>query len=171
MFGIKTRIRRLLGSPLPAPHEPGPPEPADPMERLKAKGPYALSVAEAVKLARQHSREELRAEFADDPVLGNYVVNLWEHATRQTHLTTYPWKVVIPMSDVCNATCTFCNSWLRGVKVLKPEDVRRFEPVLRHALELGLEGHGEPLVNPHFEEVVNEFHKIIDPRCRKYMIT
>jgi hypothetical protein len=162
MFSLKNRLRRLLRR---EPRQRGP------MTRLKKNGPYALSLAEATALVRRYSDDELRAKFRRDPVLCNYLVNLWEYATRQTHLTTYPWKVVVPISDVCNATCTFCNSWLRGVQVLKPEDVQRFEPVLRHALELGLEGHGEPLVNPHFEQVVHELNKVIDPRCRKYMIT
>ncbi|HEX5271588.1 MAG TPA: radical SAM protein [Gemmataceae bacterium] len=162
MFSLKRRLRRLW---------PRKRRPLDPVTRLKKEGPLALSVADAVAVARGRSPDELRAMFAGDPWLTNYVVNLWEYATRQTHLTTYPWKVVIPMSDVCNATCTFCNSWLRGVQVLKPDDVRRFKDVLRYAVQLGLEGHGEPLVNPHFEEVVNEFSKIVDPRCRKYMIT
>src|SRR5262249_14936779 len=82
------------------------------LERVKRFGPSKLPPEFGPKVLRRFSREELRAFFADDPYLSNYVVNLWEAATRQTVLTTYPWKVAIPISDVCNATCTFCNSWL-----------------------------------------------------------
>jgi sulfatase maturation enzyme AslB (radical SAM superfamily) len=124
-----------------------------------------------MSLVRRFSRDELRAAYAHDPLMSNYVVNHWEFATGETTLTTYPWRVVVPVSDVCNATCTFCNSWLRGIRTLDLLELDRFEAVLRHAAEIGLEGHGEPLVHPEIETLLTRLAEIVDPRCWKYMIT
>jgi len=122
-------------------------------------------------LVQQFSRDELRAAFQHDELLSNYVVNHWEFATGEAVLTTYPWKIVVPISDVCNATCTFCNSWLRGVRTLGLDELDRFSVVLRHAAEIGLEGHGEPLVHPEIGELIRRLTEIVDPRCWKYLIT
>jgi hypothetical protein len=124
-----------------------------------------------MKLVRRFSREELQRAFRHDPFLANYVVSHWEFAAGETVLTTYPWKVVIPISDVCNATCTFCNSWLRGVRTLNLADVERFAPLLRHAAEIGLEGHGEPLIHPQIEALIQRLTELVDRRCWKYLIT
>jgi hypothetical protein len=126
---------------------------------------------ELMRHVRRFSRDELRAAFTRDPFLSNYVVNHWEFAAGETILTTYPWRVVVPISDVCNATCTFCNSWLRGVRTLRLEELDRFAEVLRHAAEIGLEGHGEPLVHPEIETLIHRLTEIVDPRCFKYIIT
>src|SRR5262245_10750707 len=131
----------------------------------------SIKTDQLMKLVRRFTREELRAAFEHDPFLSNYVVNHWEFAHAETVLTTYPWKVVLPISDVCNATCTFCNSWLRGVRTLKVDELDRFAVVLRHAAEVGLEGHGEPLVHPEIDTVIQRLTEIVDPRCWKYIIT
>jgi len=133
--------------------------------------PYQASRGEIVELVRPHSREQIRETFAHDPFLANFLVNHWEFAHGVPECTSYPWNVVIPVSDVCNASCSFCNAWLRGKRLLKLEELDRFEPLIRHAAMLGLEGHGEPLVHPEFEAIVERLHQHADPRCRKYIIT
>jgi hypothetical protein len=49
--------------------------------------------------------------------------------------------------------------------------VEGFAPVLRHAKLLGLAGHGEPLVHPKCEALLEKFAEILDPRCQSYIIT
>jgi hypothetical protein len=133
--------------------------------------PYQAARGEIIELVRPHTREELRQKFASDPLLANFLVNHWEFAHGVAECTSYPWNVVIPISDVCNASCSFCNAWLRGKRLLRLEELDRFEPLLRHAAMLGLEGHGEPLVHPQFEQIVRRLQDMIDPRCRSYIIT
>src|SRR5262249_30360418 len=130
-----------------------------------------IKTDQLMKFVRRFSREDLRAAFKNDPFLSNYVVNHWEFANGETVLTTYPWKVALPISDVCNATCTFCSSWLRGLRTLKLEELDRFAVVLRHAAEVGFEGHGEPLVHPEIETLILRLTEILDRRCMKYIIT
>jgi hypothetical protein len=60
---------------------------------------------------------------------------------------------------------------LRGRRLLELGEIDRFDPVIRHAAMIGLEGHGEPLVHPQFEEIVQKLKGMMDPRCRTYIIT
>src|SRR5687767_14237505 len=64
---------------------------------------------------RRYDREALRAYYLRQPVEGadvwaNYVVNLWEYEHGVEDLTSHPWNITMPMTEVCNATCTFCSS-------------------------------------------------------------
>lgn len=117
------------------------------------------------------SREEIEREYADDPFFRNYCLNLWEYTRGVDVLTTYPWNVTLPLADLCNARCTFCTSWLAGRNVLTMEQFRRYEEVLRYAYVVGLQGHGEPLVNPHIDAILDRLAEILDPRASCYIIT
>jgi pyruvate-formate lyase-activating enzyme len=144
----------------------------DTIERLAAaSNPYAVTRTDLVDAVRLFTRQELAARFADDKLLANFVLNHWEFAHGIDTLSTYPWNVVIPISDVCNARCTFCNSWLRGKRLLKLADLERFSPVLRTAAMISLEGHGEPLVHPQFDEIARKLRETVDRRCRFSIIT
>ncbi|MHB9030805.1 MAG: radical SAM protein [Candidatus Latescibacterota bacterium] len=129
-----------------------------------------ISQEQLYKEIDECSPEILRSLFFDR-WYENYIVNLWEYRTGQSVLTSYPWNVAIPISDRCNAKCPFCNSWFRGERYLKPEELERFAPVLRYAKLFGLQGHGEPLYNPHIEEILGRLGAILDSRCRIYLIT
>ncbi len=107
----------------------------------------------------------------DDPWLLNYLTNLWEYNHGVTTLTSYPWNVCLPLVDVCNAACTFCNSWLRGRRWMGLDELENFAPIVRNAKLLGLAGHGEPLIHPEFEALSRRFSELIDRRCGVYLIT
>lgn len=127
--------------------------------------------AEYEKLVESYSKEMLQEFFKDDPWFANYIVNIWEFVHGETVLTTYPWNICIPIADTCNATCLFCNSWIRGKRQLNPDESRNFLPLLRNARFLGFAGHGEPLIHTQFEKIALQIHKDIDPRCSIYLVT
>lgn len=116
-------------------------------------------------------KEEIERRFADDDYLRNYHLNIWEYKTGQTVLESYPWHVTLPVADLCNARCTFCNSWLWGKNVLHPDQVDHFAPLLRYAKLVGLHGHGEPLVNPYLEQIIHKVSESMDPRGAAFVIT
>lgn len=88
-------------------------------------------------------------------MLANFVLNLWEWAHGKSSLESLPWNVSLPISDVCNARCSFCTSWLEGRKQLTLDQLETFEPVLRTAVYVGLIGHGEPLSHPRLGEIAD----------------
>ncbi|HEC43394.1 MAG TPA: radical SAM protein [Bacteroides sp.] len=122
-------------------------------------------------LISEYSREVLRDYFKDDPWFSNYIVNIWEYVNGETELTTYPWNVCIPIADTCNATCPFCNSWIRGTRQLNLDEYANFLPLLKNAKLFGLAGHGEPLMHTEFEKLAIQIHEIVDPRCHLFLIT
>lgn len=141
-------------------------------ERLKALyNPYQYIRDDLVEMVTPFSRDEIKEILGHDPYLLNFALNHWEFAHGVDTLETYPWNVVIPISDLCNASCTFCNSWLRGRKLLEMRELDNFQEVLPYAAMIGLEGHGEPLIHPKFRQIVTKLAELIDPRCRSYIIT
>ena len=117
------------------------------------------------------SREEVRSLFAWDPLISNLLLNIWEYVHAVAELDSYPWNISLPVADICNARCTFCTSWLEGRKVLPIEKLESFSPVLKHAIYVGLVGHGEPLAHPHFSELCGVLKKFLDVRSTCYTIT
>lgn len=116
-------------------------------------------------------REQIRTVYGDDPFLHNFYLNLFEYKTAQITLESYPWHLAMPIADICNAQCTFCNAWLYGRGVLTPDQLDRFTPLLPYARDIGLHGHGEPLVNPHLDEILARMSTFRDPRSRAFVIT
>jgi pyruvate-formate lyase-activating enzyme len=132
---------------------------------------YAVTDDRLCSVMRGLSHAEVSRLHRKDPWLRNYYLNWWEYATGQTVLESYPWNVSLPFADVCNAKCTFCDSWLRGEGMLRPEHLDRFAEVLPHAVLLGIQGHGEPLANPHIDEILTRLSEILDRRCSAFVIT
>ena len=126
---------------------------------------------------RRYDREELRQyylrqETKGAEVFANYVVSLWEYERGVAEITSYPWKVAIPMTDVCNAKCTFCTAPLvPDPQWLKVEEVEYFADALRYAIEVDLQGLGEPTAHPQFEAIAEEIEKFINPVARLGIIT
>ena len=115
--------------------------------------------------------EEVLGLFPEDRLLSNFLLNLWEWGHGQTTLKSMPWNVSLPISDVCNARCSFCTSWFDGKKQLTLEQLEQFEPVLRTAVYVGLVGHGEPLSHPRLGEITDRLAEYLDPRSGTYTIT
>ncbi|HEC43395.1 MAG TPA: radical SAM protein, partial [Bacteroides sp.] len=131
---------------------------------------YSLTEYEKI-VASFSSKEVLQDFFKTDPWFANYIINIWEYVHGETVLSTYPWRVCIPIADTCNAACPFCNSWILGTRQLNLDESANFLPLLRNAKLLGLAGHGEPLIHTEFEKIARQFHEILDPRCVLYLIT
>jgi pyruvate-formate lyase-activating enzyme len=119
----------------------------------------------------RYPKSAVKKAFAKDRWLCNYMLNLWECETGADVLETYPWNIALPIADICNARCTFCNSWLAGTAVLKPEQLTPFLEVLPYARLIGIQGHGEPLANPHIETILDHISRVVDPRANGYIIT
>lgn len=117
------------------------------------------------------SLDEVRELFPADRMLSNFLLNIWEWAHGQSSLRSLPWNVSLPISDVCNARCTFCTSWLEGKQQLTLEQLEKFEPVLRTAVYVGLIGHGEPFSHPRLGEIADRLSEYLDPRSASYTIT
>lgn len=110
-------------------------------------------------------------QLASDPWLANYALNVWEEAQQIDVLRSYPWKVALPIADLCNARCTFCTSWLAGRKVLSLDQLERYTEVLPFARSIGLQGHGEPLANPHIDAILKRLAEVTDRRATSYIIS
>src|SRR5262245_22425109 len=115
--------------------------------------------------------DDIRALFRDDPMLSNFVLNLWECVHGVSEPQSRPWNISLPISDLCNARCTFCTSWLHGRKMLTLKELEKFEPVFRTAVYVGLIGHGEPLAHPGLGEIADRLGEYLDPRAASYTIT
>ncbi|HEY1307977.1 MAG TPA: radical SAM protein [Vicinamibacterales bacterium] len=115
--------------------------------------------------------EQVTGLFPQDRLLHNFVLNIWEWAHGCIELTSLPWSVSLPISDVCNARCTFCTSWLDGRKQLTLEQLDQFAPVLRTAVYVGLVGHGEPLSHPQLGDIADRLAEYLDRRAASYTIT
>jgi len=115
--------------------------------------------------------DEVLSLFPDDRLLSNFVLNLWEWGHGKTTLQSLPWNISLPISDVCNARCSFCTSWLDGRHQLTLEQLETFEPVLRTAIYVGLIGHGEPLSHPRLGEIADRLADYLDRRAASYTIT
>jgi len=107
----------------------------------------------------------------EDKVFSNYFLNLWEYAHGETILESYPWNIAIPIADLCNAKCTFCNSWLNGTDVTSDKDLDVYEEPIKHARIITLQGHGEPLVNPYIDTILEKIASWTSTRCRTSIIT
>jgi hypothetical protein len=153
--------------------------PLDRVRSLEELSPHPLVYERSAFMEhiRRYDREALRTYYACQPVDGaqvwaNYVVNLWEYEHGVEEVTSYPWNITIPMTEVCNATCTFCSSPLvPNPKALAVPEIRHFGGVLRHALRVSLQGLGEPLAHPHFEEIAEEIKKYLSPVAQVEIIT
>ncbi len=123
----------------------------------------------------RYDREELREHYRRQPlgeVYANYVVNLWEYEHGVETLTSRPWNITIPMTEVCNAVCTFCSAPLvPAPKALAVGEIAHFAEALRHAVRVSLQGLGEPLAHPQFEAVVEEIRRHLNPVAEMEMIT
>ncbi len=119
----------------------------------------------------QFGPEEIQDILNDDLWLKNLMMNYWEFAVGKTSVTTIPWDICIPISDVCNARCTFCTSWLEGKEQISLQQLDRFEPILRFGRKVGLAGHGEPLSHPNIIDILDRITCWIDPRANCYVIT
>ncbi|SEE10162.1 Radical SAM superfamily protein [Rhizobiales bacterium GAS188] len=117
------------------------------------------------------SDQEISALFDRDPWLWNLVMSMWEYANGKTRLTTYPWNISLPIADICNARCIFCTSWLEGRELISLEQIDALDEAIRHALYLGLVGHGEPMAHPKFKEIADKLSRLIDRRATLYTIT
>lgn len=133
--------------------------------------PYDFTRDELVEMVTPLDKEDIKELFKHDRFIQNFALSHWEFANSVARVESYPWEVVIPIADLCNASCSFCNSWLRGRKLLKLKELEAFREVLPYAAMIGLEGHGEPLIHPQFREIVKTLSGLIDKRCRCYIIT
>src|SRR5262245_11425927 len=126
---------------------------------------------------RRYDRDALRAYYLRQPVEGadvwaNYAVNLWEYEHGVDELTSYPWNITIPLTEVCNAICTFCSSPLvPSPKAFAVHEMEHFADALRYAVCISLQGLGEPLAHPQFEAIATEIKKYLNPVAHLEIIT
>ena len=121
------------------------------------------------------STEQIKDCYGRDPWILNYVLNARECVTGQTALDTYPYDAAFAINANCNANCTFCLT--RPLRIayadrrFEANDWGRFKDILGFCRSVGIPGPGEPLLHPHFEELVMNLGNFIDKRCNVYLIT
>lgn len=130
---------------------------------------HTSKLSDAYELAKKISEDDIKAEL--DPFKRNYILNIWEAAHHKSEISSYPTNISIPVADLCNARCSFCDSWLRGRDVLSEEKLELFSEALRFARTFGIQGHGEPLVNPNIEQILNRIGELVNPHARGFIIT
>jgi len=169
----EARIAALLAARARARRQPA--GPVDYTRRLLgSKGHPRLTKEQLTKIETELASatlEDVTGLFPDDRLLANFVLNIWEWAHGRTQLTSLPWNISLPISEVCNARCTFCTSWLDGKKQITLEQLDEFAPVLRTAVYVGLIGHGEPLSHPRLGDIADRLAEYLDPRAASYTIT
>lgn len=141
---------------------------------LGRSGHAKISADELSRVEREvakGTKDQVLALFPGDAMLTNFVLNLWEWANGVEELESLPWNVSLPISDVCNARCNFCTSWLEGRKMISMQQLEMFAPVLQTAQYVGLIGHGEPMSHPKFGEIGDRLDEYLDPRAVSYTIT
>ena len=143
----------------------------DPQSRIDVRQLAGMTEDNARRAVAMFTREDIKSAWADDPYNRNYFLNLWECEKGQVVLESYPWNVSLPVADLCNARCTFCNSWLRGKSFLTVESLGMYAEVLPYARLIGIQGHGEPLANPEIDRVLRGIAALIDKRAQGYIIT
>ena len=153
--------------------------PLDKVRSIEELSPYPLVYERAAFMEHigRYDKEALRAYYLRQPVEGadvwaNYVVNLWEYEHGVEELTSHPWNITIPMTEICNAVCTFCSSPLvPSPKAFAVHEVEHFADALRYAVRISLQGLGEPLAHPHFEEIAVEIKRYLNPVAQLEIIT
>ena len=148
-------------------------DPSESEFRLLAHASFNLDTLEQqYKFIKKYTKQVIKSALAiDDIVFLNYFLNLWEYVNGETTLESYPWDIALPIADLCNARCTFCNSWLKGTGVMSIEDLAVYEEPIRHARTITLQGHGEPLVNPNIDDILKSIDNWASVRCRTSIIT
>lgn len=145
------------------------PQIRDERSRLIRAALNTPSIVEARKLASKMTKDEIDSIL--DPLVRNYILNLWEAFYKKDVLESLPFNISIPIADLCNARCSFCDSWLRGKSVLKVDDLEYFTPILQTARIFGIQGHGEPLVNPFISDILDRISEVVHPTARGFLIT
>jgi sulfatase maturation enzyme AslB (radical SAM superfamily) len=141
--------------------------------RLLAHASFNLdTIDQQYKFIKRYTKHLIKSSLVkDDAVFLNYFLNLWEYVNGETMLESYPWNIAIPISDLCNARCTFCNSWLKGTGVVSVDDLSVYEEPIKHARIITLQGHGEPLVNPNIDKILRKISEWTSYMCRTSIIT
>jgi MoaA/NifB/PqqE/SkfB family radical SAM enzyme len=141
--------------------------------RLLAHASFNLDkIEKQYEFVKKYSKNLIKSALeTEDAVFSNYFLNLWEYVNGETTLESYPWDIAIPIADLCNARCTFCDSWLRGTGIISIDDLSIYEEPIRHARTITLQGHGEPLVNPNIDDILKSIAEWTSPRCRTSIIT
>jgi hypothetical protein len=155
------------------------PLPLEEVRRLEDLHPNPLHYERTafMKCLRGFDREELREYYLNQPldgadVFANYVVNLWEYEHGVSQLTSRPWNICIPLTEICNAKCAFCTSPLvPDPKATRAHEISHFSEALRYAIRVSLQGLGEPLAHPEFEAIAEQIKRYLNPVARLEMIT
>jgi MoaA/NifB/PqqE/SkfB family radical SAM enzyme len=117
------------------------------------------------------TREIIREIAGNDEWLLNCAMNTYEYVHQCELTTTFPLDVVLPMTCWCNASCRFCRYCQNENFYLKPDDLARYDVLLKHAKNYGFSSYGEPLVHPFFDQYAQAVKALIDPRATTYLVT
>ena len=108
---------------------------------------------------------------ANNPAPINTRLNFLEAKLGRESLTSYPQYITLPLTNVCNARCVFCNYRPHKTSFFtRPDD---FETMtwLRRVERINVNGgYGDSLANPHFGDVLEYLHTIA-PYSRFSMTT
>lgn len=115
---------------------------------------------------------ESDAPPSPDLVAANSRLVLWEAQKSIGHVSSFPYTVSMPLTDVCNARCSFC-AYIPERVVGRSTGIAEFSRLdwLKFVSSLNLNcGLGEPLMHKDFSEIV-QFVRRVAPHLKMALIT
>lgn len=97
---------------------------------------------------------------------------MWEAQLGISEVSSFPYTVAFPLTDVCNARCAFC-AYIPERVIGRSTGIREFEQLdwLKFVSSLNLNcGLGEPLIHPDFAEIL-AFLRRVAPHLRMSLIS
>lgn len=143
------------------------------MTRGRALLTSAIPISVRRNLGRATKDLKVLPLVFNNPSAANLILNGLESSLRRTKLLSYPLTLGMNLSNICNQRCKFCvqdnskmetNNWITA-------DIFKSMKWLRFVPDIYLfAGSGEPLVNPHFPEIVKVVREVA-PKSRICMFT
>ncbi len=101
----------------------------------------------------------------------NSELNLEELKQKKTELGSYPRRVLLELTNMCNYRCVMCGRNFESFKptYLDVEVIDKIHDVLENTEEVTLFGWGEPTVHPEFSEIMKKLAEY--KTLRKYILT
>lgn len=105
---------------------------------------------------------QLWRRYGDGRKLANAARLQQQHDACAEVVTALPWRIILEPANVCNLRCVDCGTLRSDLPrgMLSPGDVARFLDGLWGSLvQVNLFHWGEPLLNPHVDEIVALIHR------------
>ena len=100
----------------------------------------------------------------------NSEMNLTEMRKNKSYLESYPRRIVLELTNICNLNCIMCgrNDTYFEPTVFNIDWLHKLDPIMPYVEEVTLMGWGEPTLHSNFEYILQYINKY---NARKYFCT